>query len=199
MRKNPVEEKIDKSVDINFDYLEISDKIDFSAYFKPAPEKAPKRRVGTFLRIFIPIAAAVTITLFILPLGISAFNLMKSITTDLSKNGATANYEEKNSHSGEPTFIRGNELAPSPEEAADAAKADDGSDYGSFVLLNDNPTFFSKDDGGYYDISPDAEYLDADGNAISAEDFSAGERVEASLLSEDSDGTELVVKIKKMK
>ena len=82
---------------------------------------------------------------------------------------------------------------------ADAAKADDETDYGSFVLLNDNPTFFSKDDGGYYDISPDAEYLDADGNAISAEDFSAGERVEASLLSEDSDGTELVVKIKKMK
>ena len=83
MRKNRIEREIDKANDIDFDYKEISDKINFDKYSESAREKK-KRGVKkrSFIAVMSGAMAAVIALSIALPIAFNAKNVIEKNTAE---------------------------------------------------------------------------------------------------------------------
>ena len=227
MRKRNVEdvinEKIEKSVDIDFNYSEIKNDIDFSAY--RAPDIAPKeKRKLPFALVGSLAAVAVAITI-IIPVAVSFFGAGSGKSYDMANNAA---YDTDNLESG--TVGQGQAMLPGGVEKTD--DADGAANYGAAsgektqsgagyedvswshntkqvegtYRITDGVAKVVTDTGDTYELDKNVKYLSADGSYDTDKTcFADGDRVIAYVATEsnaDSDNAPVkaneVVTVKKI-
>ena len=209
MRKKHVEdvinEKIEKSVDIDFKYSEIKNDVDFSAY--KAPDIAPKeRRKFPFALVGSLAAAAVAIAVIVPVVAVSFFGAGSGKSYDMANNAAydTDKLNGDTVGVGEAMRPGGTEKADDANgsvhyEEASGGNTQNAGDYyddkawsgntkeveGTYRII-DGVAKIVTDSGDVYELNESVKYRSADGTDgnIDKTCFTDGERVVAYVATE---------------